>query len=305
MDSVKLANYYKKVADLLLAFQKHMEIVNGDYIAKHLTGYIFHEWITYRDPDNNWFAKDYMPDLDEEAKALLCNPKDKGFYVYVIGTDRVDGYVTSLIDGLEENHKNESYNEIKDNESLKESISRWKKEIVKGFDRKAQIRGFVQSIGLWGEDGEIVRSTVESMANSILSPNDPIDYSEFQYRGMCFQIIDYLKREVRLKSINGLFGEYSRYGKITPVLPNESSVTFPNRTDTSASAYSIVEIGKGVFDSLTETKCIYLGDSVRKIEWSFWKCRKLKAISINNDFYQSIGGVLYSKDKKSVVCVPK
>lgn len=304
MDSVKLANYYKKVADLLLAFQKHMEIVNGDYIAKHLTGYIFHEWITYRNPDNDWFAKDYRPDLDEEAKALLCNPKDKGFYVYVIGTDRVDGYVTSLIDGFEENHENESYNEIKDNESLKESISKWKKEIVKGFDRKAQIRGFVRSIGLWGEDGEIVRRTVESMANSILSPNDPIDYSEFQYKGMCFQIIDYLKREVRLKSINGLFGEYSRYGKINPVLPNEASVSIPSRTDASASAYSIVEIGKGVFDSLTETECIYLGDSVRKIEWSFWNCRKLKAISINNDFYQSIGGVLYSKDKKVLYAYP-
>ena len=73
MNSEEIANYYKKVVDLLMAFKKHIEIVNGDYIANHLTGHIFHEWITYRDPDNNWFAKNYVPDLDEEAKALLCN----------------------------------------------------------------------------------------------------------------------------------------------------------------------------------------------------------------------------------------
>ena len=304
MNSEEIANYYKKVVDLLLAFKKHMEIVNGGYLANHLTGTIFHEWITYRNSDNDWFAKDYRPDLDEEAKTLLCNPKDKGFYVYVIGTDRVDWYVTDLIDGFEENYKNEPYDEIRDNESLKKSIARWKQEIIKGFDRKAQIRGFVRSIALWGEDGEIVRKTVESMANSILSPNDPIDYSEFQFRGMCFQIIDYLKREVRLKSINGLFGEIGRYGKINPVLPNEPSVSIPSHTDASASAYSIVELGKGVFDSLTETECIYLGDSIRSIEWSFWKCRKLKAISINNDYYQSVNGVLYSKDKKVLYAYP-
>ena len=304
MNSEEIANYYKKVVDLLLASKKHIEIVNGDYIANHLTGHIFHEWITYRDPDNNWFAKDYRPDLDEEAKTLLCNPKDKGFYVYVIGTDRVDWYVTDLIDGFEENYKNEPYDEIRDNESLKKSIARWKQEIIKGFDRKAQIRGFVRSIGLWEEDGEIVRKTVESMADSILSPNAPIDYSEFQFRGMCFQIIDYLKREVRLKAINGLFGEIGRYGKINPVLPNEPSVSIPSHTDASASAYSIVELGKGVFDSLTETECIYLGNSIRKIEWSFWKCRKLKAISINNDYFQSVDGVLYSKDKTVLYAYP-
>ena len=90
-------------------------------------------------------------------------------------------------------------------------------------------------------------------------------------------------------------------------MPNEKEVCFP--TDVYHPQYGdmyLTEIGKGAFESLTNTINIGIHRYVRRIEWSFWNCKKLSSISVSaqNPYYCSINGVLYTEDKKTLVAYP-
>ena len=74
--------------------------------------------------------------------------------------------------------------------------------------------------------------------------------------------------------------------------------------------FTIVEIGPGVFDSLTNTEIVKLPYTLSRIDWSFWKCSKLKSIEIAfhysymNTCFKSVDGVLYSEDGNTLYAYP-
>jgi hypothetical protein len=77
------------------------------------------------------------------------------------------------------------------------------------------------------------------------------------------------------------------------------------------SEMTIVEIGPNVFDSNLEVETITIPNTVKRIDWSFWKCRKLSSINISSsgyryesNCYKSIDGVLYSGDGKMLIAYP-
>lgn len=322
----------------LSLFKNQLEIVDGYFLSNHLTGKIYHGWITYGDSDKDWYSKYYCPELDEEAISILGMDNKNGF-LYVRGTEIYDEYIHDLINGYEIDHRDEIYDEVLDNKALAEVIPLWKEMIIKDYDREEHIKRYVwkfipsiinslnqntntpsqiapQSLyinGSWhinlfkSEDDPNLIAKIEDIANSILSPNHHIDFSEFQSNGLIFKIINYHKREVRLKRVNGLFGEYIHYKKRAVVLPNEKELCFP--TDVYHPQYGdmyLTEIGKGAFESLTNTINIGIHRYVRRIEWSFWNCKKLSSISVSaqNPYFCSINGVLYTEDKKTLVAYP-
>ncbi len=313
-------------------FKKQLEIINGQFLSNHLTGFIYHDLIRYRNPDNNWFAKDYVPVLDEEASSIIGKDCKNGYY-YVYGTNTYDDYIYDLINGYRIEHKDENYDEIVDNKALAEIIPVWKELIAKDYNREEHIKRYVWKLipafinsqnprateshlymyghyyyNLFGtEDNPELFEEIEKIANSMLSPNHHIEFSEFQSNGMVFKIIDYHKREVRIKRVNGLFGEYICYSKRKAVLPNQSRVTLPvNVYHPQYGDLYLTEVGKGVFESLTEATNIEIPKYVHKIEWSFWNCKNLSSISVNvqNPYFCDLEGVLYTKDKKILVAYP-
>ena len=36
-------------------FKQQLEVVNADFLSKHLTGVVNHEWVTYSDPGRDLF----------------------------------------------------------------------------------------------------------------------------------------------------------------------------------------------------------------------------------------------------------
>ena len=64
---MKLNEYYS-VINLL---KVHLDIITVDFLIQHLQGRIIHECVTYRDPERNWFQKDYIPGLDGEAETII------------------------------------------------------------------------------------------------------------------------------------------------------------------------------------------------------------------------------------------
>lgn len=322
----------------LSLFKNQLGIVDGVFLSNHLTGFVYHNWIRYSDPDKDWFAKSYVPTLDEEASSLLGKDGKNGFYC-VTGTGIYDDYICDLVNGYEIEHNDENYDEVFDDKALAEIIPLWKELIAKDYSRIEHIKRYVwkfipsiinslnqnsksqnqkppQTLYMYGhwlfnlfdtEDNSSLFEEIEKVANSVLSPTNPIDFSEFQSNGLVFKIVNYHEREVRLKRVNGLYGEYIGYKKKNAILPNESRVWLPKSVNhPQYGDMYLTEIGKGVFESLTNATNIEIPQYVRKIEWSFWNCKKLSSISVDsqNSAFCSIKGVLYTKDKKKLVAYP-
>ena len=77
-------------------FKQQLEVVNADFLSKHLTGVVNHEWVTYRDPDRDWFYKAYDARLDSGAEAFIGMNCSKVYY-QIMNSDMRDSYLCYLI----------------------------------------------------------------------------------------------------------------------------------------------------------------------------------------------------------------
>lgn len=71
---------------------------------------------------------------------------------------------------------------------------------------------------------------------------------------------------------------------------------------------SLQRIGRLAFGGCKKLEIVYLGQNVYEMgEFVFWGCDNLYCISVSEDnrTYSAIDGVLYSKDKKKLLCCPE
>lgn len=111
---------------------------------------------------------------------------------------------------------------------------------------------------------------------------------------------------IRIVKSVGLFGHYIRYGYDKVVLQDQKIIEIPRQLFAPGlHSCLVVEITKGG-ESLHEAEIIRLPQTINKLDWSFWHCRKLKTIDVDKDnkTYSSIDGVLYSKDHKVLYAYP-
>lgn len=298
-----IENYCKKI-DI---FKRQLDIINSKFLIEHISCYKFHELVTYKDFDKNWVAEEYVPILDEYAISQIgINPKNKMYFI--MHTDMIDKYLYELISSLDTNAPTNSnskgYEEI-----IQEKINEWRKTISKYYNRLEHIKVFVWDL-LKAEYDISVRKLIENYAHKIFSSKSKINFSEFSYDGMDFEIIGYNPLNVKLKSITGILGNFTTYGKHTLCLPNQEHVCIPEKIYSLwLGNFYIVEIGKSVFDSLSKTRIISLPKSIKKIDWSFWECDNLERIEIDRKdyettFYKTIDGVLYTGDGLTLCAYP-
>lgn len=291
--------------ELIKAFKNHLSIINADYLSKHIIGRIREGVVSYRDPDNNWYYKNFCADIDNVAKGLIGIDKQTGHYL-VTSTDFRDYYLNDLINSLRIETE-ESYQQDIDEIRIKELESQWKIEIASKYNRNEHIRRFVWDLPPFLKYGHL-RDELIRMVKEII-PND-VDFYSFIYCGLSYQCLDFSHPFcilVSVKNAVGLFGNYVHYGRDEVILQNQKVITIPSKTYVPGLKECIVvEISKGVFESLHEVEKIILPLTIRKIEWSFWHCRKLKSIEVDNENknYSSIDGVLYSKDHKVLFAYP-
>ena len=291
--------------ELIKAFKNHLSIINADYLSKHIIGIIRKGTVRYRDPDKNWYYKNFCADIDNVAKYLIGIDKQTGHYL-VTSTDFRDYYLNDLINSLRIETE-ESYQQDIDEMRIKELESQWKIEIASKYNRNEHIRRFVWDLPPFLKYGHL-RDELIRMVKEII-PND-VDFYSFIYCGLSYQCLDFSHPFcilVSVKNAVGLFGNYVHYGRDEVILQDQKVITIPSKTYVPGLKECIVvEISKGVFESLHEVEKIILPLTIRKIEWSFWHCRKLKSIEVDNENknYSSIDGVLYSKDHKVLYAYP-
>lgn len=68
----------------------------------------------------------------------------------------------------------------------------------------------------------------------------------------------------------------------------------------------ITQIQSCSFSFCKEIETIKLASHIYKIEWNMFECNNLQNIEVepNNDHYQSVDGVLFSKDRKELIGFP-
>ena len=104
--------------ELIKAFKNHLSIINADYLSKHIIGIIRKGVVRYRDPDNNWYYKNFCADIDNVTKDLIGIDKQTGHYL-VSSTNFRDYYLNDLIDSLRIETE-ESYQKDVDEKRIKE-----------------------------------------------------------------------------------------------------------------------------------------------------------------------------------------
>lgn len=293
---------------LIKAFKTHLSFINADYLSQHIIGVIRKGVVRYRDPDKNWYYKKFCADIDNVAKDLIGIDKQTGHYL-VTSTDFRDYYLYDLINSLRIETE-ENYQKDIDETKIKELESQWKKEIILKYQRDEHIRRFVWDLPPFAYSHRYghLRDELIEMVKEII-PND-VDFYSFIYCGLCYQCLDFSHPScvlVSVKNAVGLFGNYVHYGRDEVILQDQKEIAIPSKAYIPGLKECIVvEISKGVFESLHEVEKIIIPSTIRKIEWSFWHCRKLKSIDVDkeNKYYSSIDGVLYSKNHKILYAYP-
>jgi len=292
---------------LITAFKYQLSIINGEFLSRHLIGVIRHGVVRYRDPDNDWYHKDFCADLDCEAKSSIGIDKQTGHF-FVAGTSFRDYYLYDLIHSFRLETE-DCYKADEDEKKIKEFEKQWKIEIADKYQLNEHIRRFVWDLKPFtpASGYSHLRESLIELVNTII-PNS-VDFFAFYSCGFHCQYLSSPNKDnsIRIVKSVGLFGHYIRYGYDKVVLQDQKIIEIPSQLFAPGlHSCRVVEITKGVFESLHEAEIIRLPQTINKLDWSFWHCRKLKTIDVDKDnkSYSSIDGVLYSKDHKVLYAYP-
>ena len=302
-----LQNY----TQLFNLFKEHLGVFNLDYIIQHII-YNLGETQFRRGGDwdsRNWFslnfdqesisfAQEYKVCIDGKApspKETLINDeylRDILFKDYEFSWETIRG--RNDYDVCDESYENAI------------------KTLPSKYDRDMHIKYFIWRSTLYFKESLENRVIIDKLANEILKPSHYINFSEIEFHGIYYDVLDfnakYSFHNLRLKSTKGVLGNLQYYHEYTFYREYKQLINLPEYfyIPSLPKRAVISEISKGVFNNLPNIRSIRIPASVTKIEWSFWECKNLVEIdvSIANEHYTSIDGVLYSKDCKRLIAYP-
>ena len=185
-------------------------------------------------------------------------------------------------------------------------------EVVFGDDRTDHIKRFVWSILPYSQvsnnDQDQFFELIFCLANKHLSPDNPIQFKEFEASGFFFEIVDFRYKQVMIKRLSGLMGNLVCYYNNQASIFNSRKVVIPGQIYKNGLGNLLVtSIDDGLFNNLTQAETIEIPNTIMHVKWSFWNCTKLKSIEVkpcNSEYFCSINGVLFSGDKKTLFAYP-
>lgn len=300
-------NVVEYCKNCIMLFRRQLEITTSDFLSNHLATKLFSELIQYRDPTRNWYCKEIRASLDESAIELIGIDSKTGHYLVTNTTIR-DNYIYDILQSFRKvlmDSKGVYPVECSDAELAKILLDEWKNSIKVIYSRENHIKSFIWGLPVFSAYREYVEEVID-FANAILSPNVRLDFNHVMLDGCNFTIINHIPGSVSLDNQAGIFGQFVNYKRHFPILENQKIVKIPKTIKIPGyKFFDIVKISKGVFDSLTEAEEIII-PSVN-IDWSFWKCKKLKKITVEYSSRPklcSIDGVLYDSNKKTLIAYP-
>lgn len=305
-----------EIVEHLNAFKEHLETVNAEYISNHLSVDIPHHWVTYLDPDKNWYSKSYVATLDNDAQDY-CGISGKNRFYFVHGSKFYDMYLTDLLDSYKIELKDEDYTED-DLRKSQEFLSECKKKILDDYWRKEHMRRLIWELEKYYS--EEYQDKIEELANKILSSDEPMDFRSMDEHGYVIELLkgkssydNVCHQKAKICSVHGLFGGYAHYSnrRYPSVLNNTEIVRIPGELYTRGKGnITISEIGEGVFEFLDNAKIIRLPHCIEDVAWSFWHCKNLERIEVYSpsqyrfDKIRDVDGVLYNADLTELLAYP-
>ena len=304
----------KIIEEHLVNFKQQISIFNANFLSSHLKGKVVHFWVTYRNPDDNWYSKSYVAKLDDEAMNL-CSRDPKNGKICVMGSLFWDEYLTDLLNDYEKCFENEEYSE-NDEIICSEYLLKWKENILIDYNVVEHIKRLIATLKVFYKDE--VYPIIQQKTKEFF-PDYNLNFKEINARGLLLEILDFdvlasgrTVRAAKIKRIHGLFGGYPSYdpsGK--QILPNNERIVIPPTVYSHGfGTFGIAEIGEGVFENLDKMKELVLPHTIKRISWSFWNCSNLESICIDNEypyqkrFFKSIDGVLYNEDGTELLVFP-
>ncbi len=133
-----------------------------------------------------------------------------------------------------------------------------------------------------------------------------MDARRIEYKGLLYEIISDVDRTVSLVEPSGFFANSARYGHYSSSVDTTILHIPETIEDDSGKQYTVTAIGKSSLDNAIDLREIHIPRTVKSIEWGFWDCRSLSCITVHpeNPVYCDKGGVLYTKDGKTLVAYP-
>ena len=302
----------KKVQEMADILVKHLKIISKGMLFScfEVSFSRYYHWD--RDPDyNHW------------CNSIDAFPDD---YVFLIeGMDKhiMDDYLYKLV-----SKKQKLGGLLPSNDivlaALKDYYERWKKEIIENYDISQHIDSLIETIiraeknkqhpiqgicsetseSYYGKYLELYREELlklkEVIIKSISPSSNCIVHNNLVYW------INPDNQSVTLQSTGGILGRSTHYLK-SEADNKTLEVIVPEIVENNGVEYKVIAIARGVFDSMHELRFVFIPKYVKEIKWSFWECEKLERITVapDNAFYCDIDGVLFSKDKKTLIAFPQ
>ena len=268
---MKSSEIIQKNKEIVNNIKDYLDIVNYDFLVAHMS---VNRSVSYRrrDSDDNYV---YTHNLiyDSYAQQLL-NMKD---YIYVLNTELYDGYLNGL-----------GYDELA---LTDESVEILKNKVCNTYSRYDHISILIGQHcipSIWNNDFSIEeRKLVESsLIQDLKSLGYQLDsLSEFEYQLNGYSIICEIEqfRQIKLKSLNGIWGNRVTYYNNDKSVSQEKSIDIPFSVKWMGIDWDIVDVADGFFNNCRNLETVVLPDNLKSFSWSFWNCPKLKEIRTKNN----------------------
>ena len=267
-----------KNKEIIKRIKDYLDVVNYDFLVDHMSVIRSLHHQSRRDSEDNYFYT-YSIEYDSYGQQLLADRSND--FKCVINTHLYDTYLTSL----EEVILNPSW------KSTEEYKNELKIKICNSYNRYNHISTLIGQYCLpnvWGKD--ITTEERKQIESSLIQDLKLLDYqidsiSEFKYQLDEYSIICEIEQfgKIKLKSLNGVWGNRVFYYNNEKCVSQEKSIDIPFSVKWMGIDWDIIDIADGFFNNCKELETVVLPDNLKSFCWSFWNCPKLKEIRTKNN----------------------
>ena len=270
-----------------------------------------------KDPDERYYYNMYSGLIDSESA--------NGDIESIVGMkNHMDRYITHLIHSKKAEYRGLCKSKEEISSRISEYYEKWRAELLNEYDISKHIDSLIEEAleaEKWKQtaisgicsfvSNRYYKQYLNSFKEELVKHKDYLASaaSPFSncivYNGLVYWI-NSDNKSVTLQSTAGALGKCTHYLKPEKDIRFEEIIV-PEKVFGNNSVYPVTAIARGVFDSMSELRSIYIPQYVTSIKWSFWECEKLEKIVVdpNNEHFFDIDGVLFSYDKKALLAFPQ
>ncbi len=276
----KVKQIIQRNSEIVKRIKEYLDVVNLQFLDAHM--YIEIICLSSRqDPPLDTYH--YRMSFDSYAENLLGIVRSYPIKTgpYILNSDLDDWYIRwELADGID------LYKHVYESKSRMD-VGECKKQVMNSYNRNAHIFSLVGHHCLksvWNEElssdekTEAQESLILDLKTMLHLDIDSLREFSVQIDHLTFSCEVVKLCEVRLKKIEGVFGECVTYYDNSNCLTKAQSINIPFKIKWMAIDWEVIDIADGFFNNCNEVETLIFPDDLKSFNWSFWNCPKLREI---------------------------